>query len=90
MVSMACIESGVDSSHRLEQLCHDRQLFCTPDLNRVLFLNHAGLLKVPRLSKYINVKCLYLNNNGLHEIVNLNDIPDLECVFIQVRGNCNP
>ena len=56
-------------------------LYLTPRLNEVLYLQHLGFTKIRNLDQFINLKTLWLNNNAistiegldkLHNLINLN------------------
>ena len=84
LVSMTFMKPMNESSRKLEDICTHRDLFTSQSLNTVLLLNNAGLLCVPHLAMYSNVKCLYLNDNGINSIENLGELVKLESLFLQV------
>ena len=68
------------SNKLLNEVIKKNNLYITPHLNEVLYLQFLGITKIKNLSPFVNLMSLWLNNNaitvieGLDELVNLKSL----------------
>ena len=63
----------------LRQLCDERDMYTTPELNTVLFLGNVGWQKIEGLEPFRVLQTLHLQSNGLRRIEGLGALaPTLE------------
>lgn len=70
-------------------LCKERGLFRTPELNEKLYLHFCGFKKIENLEEYVNCRAIWLENNCIERIENLEALCQLETLFVQhnfIRG----
>lgn len=54
-----------------------QNLYLTPRLNEILYLQHLGITKIRNLNQFINLKTLWLNNNAISTIEGLDELHNL-------------
>uniref|UniRef100_A0A6A7G7U1 Dynein axonemal assembly factor 1 homolog n=1 Tax=Hirondellea gigas TaxID=1518452 RepID=A0A6A7G7U1_9CRUS len=67
----------------LKQLCREKELYGTPELNDVLYLHYKGFKKIDNLDEYTSVKVLWLEGNGFAKIEGLENQPSLKHLYLQ-------
>ena len=68
----------------ITKICEERNMYSTPSLNTVMWLNDLAISRLPPLEAYINVRCLHLENNGLEEIRCMPELPNVQSLFLRV------
>eukprot|EP00397_Hematodinium_sp_SG-2012_P032712 GEMP01034854.1.p1 GENE.GEMP01034854.1~~GEMP01034854.1.p1 ORF type:complete len:424 (+),score=108.49 GEMP01034854.1:95-1366(+) len=67
----------------IKDICRERELYESPELNTKLYLQFRGFRKIEALDPYLNVKALFLENNAIDKIENLERLRDLVCLYLQ-------
>ncbi|KAK8883441.1 axoneme assembly [Tritrichomonas musculus] len=61
----------------ITQVIKKHNLYLTPSLNEVLYLQHRGVTKIQNLNQFVNLKTLWLNNNAISKIEGLDELHNL-------------
>ncbi|KAL0232270.1 hypothetical protein PCE1_002612 [Barthelona sp. PCE] len=70
----------------LVKCCRDNDLYSTPRLNTILYLQYLSFDTIDNLDEYTGLKSLYLQGNAITEMKNLDALKELKCLFLQ--NNC--
>jgi dynein axonemal assembly factor 1 len=66
----------------LKQICKERDLFLTPELNDKLFLQCESFSKIENLESFTGVQALWLENNSISTIEGLSHMKELRCLYL--------
>ena len=74
---------AIMSLDKISDLCKERGLYRTPELNEKLYLHFCGFKRIENLDTYSECRALWLENNCIDCIENLEALELLETLFIQ-------
>lgn len=70
-------EGNPITQEALISIIKKQNLYMTPRLNEVLYLQHQGFTKIRNLDQFVNLKTLWLNNNAISTIEGLDELHNL-------------
>lgn len=76
-------DSGIKMTKRsISEQCMKHQLYITPEMNDLLYLQYQGYTEIANLDPYVNLKSLWLDNNGISNISGLDAQKQLTSLYL--------